>query len=219
MRAKLKIPSRDKIRSFLLSWYIIGFAGFAIPCSYDIFRRLISLSILLSVLLMLIYHHGWTPKFIITASIIFIFGWAIELMGTHTGFPFGHYEYTGLLLPQLAEVPLILGLNWFFLVYSCFIISSFIPAGNTVRSLAGALLMTGYDLLLEPFAIHTGMWIWQDDSVPLTNYIAWFVISFIFIRLMFINPPEKHNKPAIFVFIYQCAFFAALVLSWKIQGS
>ncbi|MFP4489252.1 MAG: carotenoid biosynthesis protein, partial [Bacteroidales bacterium] len=93
MTAKLKIPSRDKIRSFLLSWYIIGFAGFAIPYSYDIFRQLISLSILLSVALMLVYHRRWTGRFIITAIIIFIFGWAIELLGTRTGFPFGHYDY------------------------------------------------------------------------------------------------------------------------------
>ena len=199
-----------------MSYYIIGYAGFSITYTYDLFRRLTGFSILLSVVLMLLYHSKWSRKFIISSSIIFIAGWLIEFVGTRTGFPFGNYEYSDLLSPLLAGVPLILGLNWFFLVYSSFIISSFIPAGNTVRSLAGALLMTAYDLLLEPFAMHTGMWIWEGNNVPVSNYISWFVLSFLFLRLMFINPPERENKLGIYIFVYQTAFFAALVLTWKI---
>ena len=45
----LKIPGQDKIRSFLMSYYMIGFAGFVINYTYDIFRQLISVSIVLSV--------------------------------------------------------------------------------------------------------------------------------------------------------------------------
>lgn len=216
MQVKIKIPDQDKIRSFLMSWYIIGFAGFALTYTYDLFRHLISLSILLSVVLLLLYHSNWSRTFIITSLLIFAGGWLIELAGTKTGFPFGHYQYTGLLSPLIADVPLILGLNWFFLVYCSFVITSFIPVSLTLRALAGALMMTAYDLLLEPFAIHTGMWIWEGDRVPLSNYIAWFVLSFVFIRIMFINPPEKNNKLGILLFIYQTAFFAALVLTWKL---
>lgn len=216
MKAAVKIPSQDKIRSFLLSWYIIGFAGFVISHTYDIFRHLISFSILLSAVLVMLHHRNRSLRFLLVSLIIFAGGWTIELIGTKTGFPFGTYSYTRLLIPQLAGVPLILGLNWFFLVYCSFIITSFIPSSDTVRSLAGALMMTGYDLFLEPFASYTGMWVWEGGTIPFSNYISWFIISFIFLRLMYINPPEKQNKPAIFVFVYQCAFFAALVLSWKI---
>jgi len=199
-----------------MSYYIIGYAGFSITYTYELFRRLTGFSILLSVVLMLLYHSNWSRKFIISSITIFIAGWIIEFTGTRTGFPFGNYEYSDLLSPLLAGVPLILGLNWFFLVYSVFIISSFIPAGNTVRSLSGALLMTAYDLLLEPFAMHTGMWIWEGNNVPVSNYISWFVLSFLFLRLMYINPPERENKLGIYIFVYQTAFFAALVLTWKI---
>lgn len=218
MQLKARIPDQDKIRSFLMSWYIIGFAGFAITYTYDIFRQLISLSILLSVVLLLLYHKNWSIKFVSSALIIIACGWLVELAGTKTGFPFGHYYYTDLLFPLVAGVPLILGINWLFLVYCTFIISSYIPAPKTLRAMAGALLMTAYDLLLEPFAIHTGMWTWEGDRVPLTNYIAWFVLSFIFIRLMYINPPEKQNRLGIYLFIYQSAFFAALVLTWKLMS-
>ncbi len=216
MPVKLNIPDQDKIKSFLISYYIIGFAGFTINYTYDLFRLLISFSILLSLALLLLYHKNWSRKFIITGIIIFAGGWLIELIGTKTGFPFGEYEYYTLLRPQIAGVPLILGLNWLFLVYCSFIITSFIPVAKTLRALAGALLMTGYDLLLEPFAIHTGMWTWKGDKVPLSNYIAWFVISFIFIRLMYINSTEKANKLGIILFVYQTALFAALVLTWKL---
>jgi len=218
MQLKGGLPEQDKIRSFLLSWYIIGFAGFVITYSYDIFRQLIPLSILLSLVLLLLYHKNWSLKFLITAFIIISCGWLVELAGTKTGFPFGHYHYTDLLFPLVAGVPLILGFNWLFLVYCTFIISSHIPAPKSLQALAGALMMTGYDLLLEPFAIHTGMWIWEGNKVPLSNYIAWFVLSFVFIRLMFINPPEKQNRLGIHIFIYQAAFFAALVLTWKLKS-
>lgn len=216
MPVKLKLPEQDKIKSFLMSYYIIGFAGFTINYTYDLFRHLISFSILLSVVLLLVYHKNWSKTFIITGLIIFAGGWIIELIGTKTGFPFGEYSYSNLLTPLIAGVPLILGLNWIFLVYCSFIITSFIPAAKTFRSLIAAGLMTGYDLLLEPFAINTGMWIWEGGKVPLSNFIAWFVLSFIFVRLMYINPAEKENKLGIFLFVYQLGFFAALVLTWKL---
>jgi putative membrane protein len=218
MPAKLNIPDQERIKSFLMSYYIIGFAGFAINISYDLFRQLISFSILLSLALLLLYHKNWSRTFIITGLIIISGGWLVELIGTKTGFPFGEYEYLGLLWPLIAGVPLILGLNWLFLVYCSFIITSFIPAAKTFRSITGALLMTGYDLLLEPFARHTGMWMWQEDKVPLSNYIAWFVISFIFLRLLYINPPEKDNRLGIFLFVYQSGLFAALLLTWKLMN-
>ena len=216
MAPAIKIPDQDKLRSFLMSYYIIGFAGFSIDLTYNLFRNLISFSIILSVLLLLLHHNNWSRKFIITSLIIFFGGWLSELLGTKTGFPFGEYYYSNLLKPLVGGVPLILGLNWFFLVYCSFVISSFIPAARTIQSLAGALLMTGYDLLLEPFAIHTGMWKWESGNVPLSNYIAWFILSFIFIRLIFINPPEKNNRLAIFLFVFQSGFFAALILTWKL---
>ncbi len=218
MHLKAIIPGQDKTKSFLLSWYIIGFAGFTITYTYDFFRHLIPLSILLSVALLLLYHKNWSSKFLITTLLIFTGGWLIELIGTRTGFPFGHYQYSDLLFPLVAGVPLILGLNWLFLVYCSFIITSFIPAPKIISALVGALLMTGYDLLLEPFAVHTGMWIWEGDKVPLSNYIAWFVLSFIFIRIMFTNSAEKNNKLGIFLFVYQTGFFAALVLTWKLMN-
>lgn len=201
-----------------MSWYVIGFAGFALGYTYDIFRHLIPLSILLSVTLLLLYHKNWSRKFIVAALLITAGGWLVELIGTRTGFPFGHYYYTDLLFPLVAGVPLILGLNWLFLVYCTFIISSYIPAPKNLQALAGALLMTGYDLILEPFAIHTGMWIWNGGKVPLSNYIAWFILSFIFVRIMFTNPPEKNNKLGIHLFVYQTAFFLALILTWKLMS-
>ena len=216
MLSNIKVPGQDKIKSFLMSYYIIGFVGFVFGPTYNIFRYLISFSILLSAVLLLIHHHNWSRNFIIISVIIFCGGWLIELIGTKTGFPFGEYYYTGLLVPQIAGVPLILGLNWLFLVYCSFIITSFIPLPNTIRAIAGAVLMTSYDLLLEPFAVYTEMWVWQADRVPVNNYIAWFIASFIFIRLMYVNPPEKENKLGIFLFVYQAGFFGALVLTWKL---
>ena len=50
-------------------------------------------------------------------------------------------------------------------------------------SLATGLGMLLLDIFIEPVAIGLGFWEWQAAEVPLENYMAWFVLSFVFTRL------------------------------------
>ena len=43
-----------------------------------------------------------------------------------------------------------------------------------------ALLMVGFDLLLEPAAVKLNYWVWVKDYIPVQNYLAWFGLSFVF---------------------------------------
>ena len=39
----------------------------------------------------------------------------------------------------------------------------------------GASLMVLLDVIIEPFAVHYGLWIWKGRVLPsLANYVAWF---------------------------------------------
>ena len=43
----------------------------------------------------------------------------VELVGTKTGMLFGDYSYGKVLGPALQGVPLIIGINWFIMMYCC----------------------------------------------------------------------------------------------------
>ena len=40
--------------------------------------------------------------------------------------------------------------------------------------------MTAFDILMEPAAMALNYWNWENGVVPFQNYLAWFVLSFIF---------------------------------------
>jgi putative membrane protein len=110
------------------------------------------------------------------------YGFAAEVLGESTGFPFGHYNYTSVLGFSLFDVPLALISAW--ILISAFVAGLLLMMGLPRRwwILAGPLMMVGVDMLLEPVA--TGpmnAWTWHSAGsyygVPLTNFAGWFAIS------------------------------------------
>jgi uncharacterized membrane protein len=108
----------------------------------------------------------------------------VERIGTRTGLPFGRYEYSGALRPQVGGVPAIVPLAWFAMA---------VPAREaahaalgerssaTTRALAGAAALTAWDLFLDPQMVGEGYWRWMKQGpyrgIPLTNFVGWFVTS------------------------------------------
>ena len=41
--------------------------------------------------------------------------------------------------------------------------------------------MTIFDLFMEPAVIKLGYWQWLNGTIPFQNYLAWFVISALFV--------------------------------------
>jgi len=57
-----------------------------------------------------------------------------------------------------------------------------------------------------------GLWYWDKGIIPMQNYVAWFVCSFVLIRLyLWLAKPEQ-NPVAASLLVIQTAFFAALRL-------
>jgi uncharacterized membrane protein len=112
-----------------------------------------------------------------------------ELLGTSTGFPFGHYHYlSGLGYKIAGLVPFTIPLSWFYLGLVSYVIARAGIAGgkgelNWVRQIGaialGALLLTAWDFVLDPAMSQTSVPFWEFEEVgaffgmPYRNLAGW----------------------------------------------
>ena len=120
---------------------------------------------------------------IVAAGAVVVTTYFIELLGSTTGFPFGAYDYTSALTPQVAGVPLLVSFAWAgitLVVYGMF------AAGGArwVQLAMMAASITAWDVFLDPQMVGEGYWQWQPTSlafrgIPLVNYAGWFATALI----------------------------------------
>ncbi|GAC1490663.1 MAG: carotenoid biosynthesis protein [Chamaesiphon sp.] len=121
-----------------------------------------------------------------------------ELLGTSTGFPFGHYSYlSGLGYKIAGLVPFTIPLSWFYLGFVSYIIAR---AGldstqspkwlRTALSIVlGALLLTSWDFVLDPAMSQTTFpfWEWQQPGaffgMPYQNFVGWMGTGSLFMSV------------------------------------
>jgi uncharacterized membrane protein len=114
-------------------------------------------------------------------------GFAAEVVGTATGYPFGTYEYTGGLGPSLASVPLIVGLAWAMGALPALAAAARLTAGRSRIATAAVtgLGLGAWDVFLDPQMVADGRWRWADPDphllgvpdVPLTNFAGWLLVA------------------------------------------
>ncbi|MBS1788794.1 MAG: carotenoid biosynthesis protein [Acidobacteria bacterium] len=119
---------------------------------------------------------------------IAVAGFAAEAIGVHTGFPFGRYEYTGVLQPQLFAVPLVMAAAWVVLVAYIKTMLSGFALSVWVEASVASLWMVAIDLVIDPLAAGAlSYWRWSGVGsyygIPLQNFIGWFVVSFVIFAL------------------------------------
>jgi len=116
---------------------------------------------------------------------ILLCSYAIETIGTLTALPFGEYHYSDKFGPLLGCVPLTIPFAWHvILTNALFLVRAIAPhISSRAEALICGAICTTYDFILEPFATTLkGYWTWAEGSVPLLNYIAWFVLSALLIK-------------------------------------
>ena len=189
--------------------YAVGLLGFL-----TVYRKLMieltPIILMISLLLLLINQHEWNRFFVLFIISIMIAGFLIEVIGVETGLIFGHYTYGQTLGIQVFNVPILIGVNWLLLVFSSGMITNLIKAKGFWRALFGAFLMLALDISLEPVAIAFDFWSWENNTVPLQNYVFWFIFSFIFHWVFQSFEFERINRFAIVLFIVQWIFFMTL---------
>ncbi|MEB3310839.1 MAG: carotenoid biosynthesis protein [Snowella sp.] len=156
-----------------------------------------------------------------------------ELLGTSTGFPFGHYRYlTGLGYKISGLVPFTIPLSWFYLGFSAYLIARMgLDKKNLptwVKELGaiafGALLLMSWDFVLDPAMSQTTLpfWVWDQPGaffgMPYQNFAGWFGTGAVFMtvasliwRLKPLNLPEE--QPGLPFAIYLSNFGFATVMS------
>lgn len=204
------LKDEKRVRRFIVSYYAIGVAGMLLPFSKPVFMHLTGLTILISFLLMMVFHKGWTLRFVLAALAIYAAGFLVEVLGVQTGWVFGHYSYHSSLGPKWMDTPLLLGINWLMLIYAIYHLLIHSKLHRGLLPMAGALMMVAYDILLEPVAIHWKMWQWQNGMPPLQNYLGWFVISLVFFYFLQTARVNYRNNMATLTLLAQCVFFVLL---------
>ncbi len=214
-----------KSTEILLWVYGVGLAGMLLPFTRELFKIITPLNLLFAAIF-LFYGKMPARQVIITGIAIAVTSFLIEAVGVNTGRIFGAYTYGKALGPALWNTPVIIGLNWFLLIYCTNVISRQIWDSMThivtgrqtalVRSafiiITGSLLMVLYDLLLEPAAIRLDMWSWDGGGIPVRNYLAWFVFSAAFHTVVRVWGEEEINRKALPLFAVQLIFFGVIDL-------
>ncbi|MCX6295047.1 MAG: carotenoid biosynthesis protein [Bacteroidetes bacterium] len=196
---------------FLVSIYLAGIIG--IHSIYkDFFLMLSPFNLLVSMTMIFLNHKGYNKSFLIFCFIIIIIGFIVEVIGVQTGIVFGKYVYGKTLGLKLFGVPIIIGINWLMLVYCAGVICHKIKGRIFLKSIIGATLLTFLDFFIEIVATKYDFWSWNAISIPIQNYIAWFVVSFLFLLLFNSLNFSKNNRLAYYLFIAQALFFISLTL-------
>jgi bisanhydrobacterioruberin hydratase len=158
--------------------------------------------------------------------VIVVAGIMVEIIGVNTQLLFGNYSYGNVLGLKFADVPLVIGANWFIIIYCCGIsmqtllvkaidkvavTTSAPPMALKALSVIvdGATLAVFFDWLMEPVAVQLGYWKWKGE-IPLYNYLCWFVIAMAMLTLFHFCKFNKQNKFAVHLLMIQVMFFLLL---------
>ena len=161
---------------------------------------------------------------------------ASELLGTSTGFPFGHYSYlNGLGYKVAGLVPFTIPLSWFYLgLASLLLARAGLKVGygqlGGLRTLAaillGSVLLTSWDFVLDPAMSQTALpfWYWHQPGaffgMPYQNFAGWLGTGVVFMsvgvalwRLLAVSPQSAGESLTVPLIIYLGNFVFALVMS------
>ncbi|AFL83501.1 putative membrane protein [Belliella baltica DSM 15883] len=193
-------------------FHLVGILGMTVPALRPYFQVLTPFHLLLCTGLLFVFHKGWNTAFYLFVILSFGIGYGSEVLGVHTGFPFGNYRYGPVLGFQLFEVPLLIGVNWLLLVYLSGEIFHKKIKNDFIAASLGALVMVLLDVLIEPVAVKLDFWSWENDLIPLSNFIGWFGIAFI-IQLIYRKLSfDKSNVLSLYLLINLAIFFLLLNL-------
>ena len=127
-----------------------------------------------------------------------------ELLGTSTGFPFGHYHYlSGLGYKTAGLVPFTIPLSWFYLGFSTYILAAagltrlsyslgkgkeaLPPVLRVLGTIAlGIILLTAWDLVLDPAMSQAPFKFWEFQEagqffgMPYRNLSGWMATGAVY---------------------------------------
>jgi putative membrane protein len=207
-------------------FHVIGLAGITVFKS-DCIIGSTPVNLLLMFALLIWTQNEKNIAFWIFIAATAAVGMVVEIIGVNTQFLFGSYSYGKALGPQLMNVPFIIGINWFVIIYCSGITIHTILMKAIYRVseetatppimlkaisviVDGATLAVFFDWIMEPAAVQLGYWKWEGGDIPLYNYLCWLVVSAILLTLFHFCKFSKQNKFAVHLLLIQLMFFLLL---------
>lgn len=132
----------------------------------------------------------------------------LENFSIQTGFPFGHYHYTG--GSKIFQVPWFIGPAYLATGYLAWVVATVLlgdvrrnsPWLTTIGTpIIGAFAMTAWDLALDPATSTINhAWIWENGGaffgVPLVNFLGWTFTVYLFMQVFALYLRSRGPLPA-----------------------
>lgn len=213
MDKSIASPFSEKVVLFyFVRFYLVGLVLFVLPFTRALFITLIPYSLLLVVGSLYYFHRRWNIPTLLFFLFIMVSTFFLEMAGTSTGLIFGSYRYERGLGIQIHHTPLIIGLNWLFLVYA----SRSIVVGTFKRPVLRIMVASGwmvlYDVVLEWVAPTMQMWRFDTGYPPVRNFIVWLAAALVFHTLYEYIPAGSPTPLAGKVLKIQILFFLCIGL-------
>lgn len=200
---------RKRFYILLFVPYLVGLVGFLIPETRALFMQLTPVMLAFSFMLVVAEEWTWLRKVWFKLVVIFLVGIAAEIIGVNTGLLFGDYTYGSAVGPKIMGVPFLIGTNWVMLSVAAYSISKQIFNNRWLIAFLSGIIITAFDMLLEPVAIKYGWWTWQTIDVPIFNYVCWLILGILFGFLLH-KKVQKTNR-SFYMLIVQALFFVVLL--------
>ncbi len=164
----------------------------------------------MSFILLIAYQQRVNYKLLIGIVACYLIGFTAEYLGVQYGLIFGDYGYPQTLGPQLFDVPLIIGINWFLLTFTVWSVLHLLKINALVRIILATVATVMIDFLIEPVAMALNYWQWENDTIPMQNYLGWALISFSIFSIYHLLKMPFKNKLAVYLLGWQIIFFVSL---------
>lgn len=192
-------------------FYLVGLIGHAVPATFPLMITLTPYTLLATAVVgYLPYAYAKESKLLLWALATFLVTLFLEILGVKTGLVFGSYAYGDTLGLEFMGVPVLIGINWTLVILGTLTIVERLTKSVPVIMIATALITVVFDFIMEPVAIALDYWAWEGGPIPLQNYVAWGIISFVFAGLFkFMGLTNRRPLPLV-ILATQTVFFLGL---------
>jgi uncharacterized membrane protein len=166
---------------------------------------------------------------------LMVIGAAFEVIGLHTGFPFGNYEYTGKWVPSVLlwsgkTFPILLPFAWAMIVGASVVYARSFCRGWLALPV-GAALATLVDLVMEPVMVGPlGYWKWIGEptffEAPWVNSFGWMLTGILGgtalhfgLKDRVVGAPSEPVRSAAWVFVGHLVLMVMISLGAALDGA
>jgi len=205
-----KLPVRPELLIIILMicFFLVGYIGHMLELTRDLMLFLTPFFLLgMGVLVLYPFIRRKEYKVLVWALVTYVITFVIEALGVWTGLIFGEYDYGATLGPALFGVPLVIGFNWVIVIMGSTELSRMFIRDKRIYPIFAGLTAMVFDIVLEPAAMELDYWDWAGGTIPIQNYIAWFVIATLMAYSYTFVRKEGSSRPLIVYLFLQTILF------------